>query len=40
VTFLQGPLSWASLHLGNLIVALAVMVTSATLHAGRTDFTR
>jgi hypothetical protein len=38
--FLQGPMSWPSLHLGNLIVALATMVASVAMYTGRTDFTR
>lgn len=38
--FLQGPMSWPSLHLGNLIVALATMVASVSMYTGRTDFTR
>ena len=37
---LQGPMTWPSLHLGNLVVALTAMVASAALYAGRTDFTR
>lgn len=36
----QGFLTWTHLHLGNLIVAVAAMVASAELYAGRTDFTR
>ncbi len=36
----QGPLTWASLHLGNLLVAVTAMAASAALYAGRTDFTR
>ena len=38
--FLQGPMSWPGLHLGNLVVALATGVASVALYAGRTDFTR
>jgi len=37
---LQGPLTWISLHLGNLIVAVTAMAASVALYAGRTDFTR
>ena len=37
---LQGPLTWPSLHLGNLVVALAAMAATVALYAGRTDFTR
>ena len=37
---LQGPLTWPSLHLGNLIVAVTAMVASVALYAGRTDFTQ
>lgn len=36
----QGPLTWISLHLGNLIVAAAAMAAGVALYAGRTDFTR
>lgn len=36
----QGPLTWISLHLGNLAMAVVAMVASVTLYAGRTDFTR
>lgn len=36
----QGPLTWISLHLGNLVVAATAMVASVALYAGRTDFTR
>ena len=38
--FFQGPLSWFSLHLGNLIAAVTAMAASVALYAGRTDFTR
>lgn len=37
---LQGPLTWPSLHLGNLIAASAAMAVGVALYAGRTDFTR
>lgn len=37
---LQWPLTWISLHLGNLIVAVPAMFASVALYAGRTDFTR
>jgi hypothetical protein len=37
---LQGPLTWPSLHVGNLIVALVAMATGVALYSGRTDFTR
>ncbi|MDH3744900.1 MAG: hypothetical protein OES47_07355, partial [Acidobacteriota bacterium] len=40
VVWVQGPRSWPSLHLGNLIVAVTAMVVSVALYAGRTDFTR
>jgi hypothetical protein len=40
VVFLQGPLSWPILHLGNLIVAVTAMVATVFLYSGRTDFTR
>lgn len=40
VVFLQGPLSWPILHLGNLIVAMTAMVATVLLYSGRTDFTR
>jgi hypothetical protein len=40
VIVFQGPLTWPSLHLGNLIVAVIAMVTTVVLYAGRTDFTR
>ena len=36
----QGFLGWGHLILGHLAVALAAMVASVTLYAGRTDFTR
>ena len=36
----QGPLTWPSLHLGNLLVAGTAMLASVALYAGRTDFTR
>lgn len=38
--YFQGPLTWMSLHLGNLIVAAAAAAVSVELYAGRTDFTR
>ena len=38
--FVQGPSTWISLHLGNLIVAIAAMAAAVVLYAGRTDFTR
>ncbi len=37
--FLQGPRTWLSLHLGNLIVAVMAMATAVTLYVHRTDFT-
>jgi hypothetical protein len=37
---LQGELTWPSLHLANLIVALAAMLGSVALYEGRNDFTR
>ena len=40
VVFLQGPMSWPSLHLGNLIVAVVAMLATVALYGGRTDFTR
>lgn len=36
----QGPLTWPSLHLGNLVVALMAMVASVRLYTRRSDFTR
>ena len=36
----RGPMTWPSLHLGNLVVAVTAMVASVALYAGRTDFTR
>ena len=36
----QGFLTWIHLHLGNLILAVAAMLASVKLYAGRTDFTR
>lgn len=36
----QGPLTWITLHLGNLIVAVAAMVGSVALYTDRNDFTR
>jgi hypothetical protein len=36
----QGPLSWPSLHLGNLIVAVIAMAATVAMYSGRTDFTR
>jgi len=38
--FLQGPMSWPTLHLGNLIVAIAAMAATVGLFTSRTDFTR
>jgi len=38
--FLQGPMTWPSLHLGNLIVAVTAMVATVALYTRRTDFTR
>ena len=36
----QGFLTWIHVILGHLIVAVAAMVASVALYAGRTDFTR
>jgi hypothetical protein len=36
----QGPLTWPLLHLGNLLVAVAVMPAIVLLFANRSDFTR
>jgi len=36
----QGPFSWPSLHLGNLVVAAAAGAATVALYTGRTDFTR
>jgi len=40
VVFLQGPNSWPTLHIGNLLVAIAAMIATVVLYTGRTDFTR
>lgn len=37
---LQGPLTWISLHLGNLITAAAAMAATLSLYTRRTDFTQ
>jgi len=34
------PYSWPSLHLGNLVGAMAAGAATVALYAGRTDFTR
>lgn len=36
----QGSHTWPAMHLGNLLAALAAMVTGVALYTGRTDFTR
>jgi hypothetical protein len=37
---LQGPLTWPSLHVGNLVAAVVSMAAGVVLYAKRTDFTR
>lgn len=38
--FFQGSLTWPGLHLGNLVVAVAATLASASLFGARTDFTK
>ena len=38
--YLQGPMTWPSLHLGNFVVALLAAGATCALYTGRTDFTR